>query len=191
MKFSDFHNSFNTLADAIHQSNVAAGWWVEMNRCFYRTMMLVVTEVAEATEGERKNLMDDKLPHRRMGEVELADTLIRLFDLAGNRKWKYLESQVPAIDESFHDNFVKDDQTLMDISGKHFFIVELIVELAAADRMSFAVDQAYTRLVRLILRISHQHGYDVMSALFEKWEFNKTRVDHTREARAAKNGKRF
>jgi len=28
-------------------------------------------------------LMDDKLPHRRMAEVELADTLIRIFDYAG------------------------------------------------------------------------------------------------------------
>jgi NTP pyrophosphatase (non-canonical NTP hydrolase) len=34
-------------------------------------------------EGERKNLMDDKLPHRKMAEVELADALIRIFDYAG------------------------------------------------------------------------------------------------------------
>ena len=46
-------------------------------------LMLVVSEVAEAMEGYRKNLMDDKLPHRKMAEVELADTLIRIFDYAG------------------------------------------------------------------------------------------------------------
>ncbi len=34
-------------------------------------------------EGERKDLMDDKLPHRKMAEVELADALIRIFDYAG------------------------------------------------------------------------------------------------------------
>jgi hypothetical protein len=34
-------------------------------------------------EGERKGLMDDKLPHRPMAEVELADALIRIFDYAG------------------------------------------------------------------------------------------------------------
>lgn len=45
--------------------------------------MLIVSEIAEAMEGERKNLMDDKLPHRRMAEVELADALIRIFDYAG------------------------------------------------------------------------------------------------------------
>jgi NTP pyrophosphatase (non-canonical NTP hydrolase) len=45
--------------------------------------MLIVSEVSEAMEGERKNLMDDKLPHRKMVEVELADALIRIFDYAG------------------------------------------------------------------------------------------------------------
>jgi hypothetical protein len=34
-------------------------------------------------EGYRKGLMDDKLPHRKMIEVELADAVIRCFDLAG------------------------------------------------------------------------------------------------------------
>ena len=37
--------------------------------------MLIVSEIAEAMEGERKDLMDDKLPHRKMAEVELADAL--------------------------------------------------------------------------------------------------------------------
>jgi len=46
-------------------------------------LMLVVSEVSEAMEGHRKNLMDDKLPHRKMVEVELADAVIRIADLAG------------------------------------------------------------------------------------------------------------
>lgn len=45
--------------------------------------MLVVSEIAEAMEGERKNLMDDKIPSRKMAEVEIVDSLIRLFDYAG------------------------------------------------------------------------------------------------------------
>lgn len=49
--------------------------------------MLIVTEIAEAFEGERKNLMDDKLPLRRMPEVELADALIRIFDYAGEHNY--------------------------------------------------------------------------------------------------------
>ena len=40
-------------------------------------------EIAEAMEGERKDLMDDHLPHRKMAEVELADAVIRILDYAG------------------------------------------------------------------------------------------------------------
>jgi hypothetical protein len=44
--------------------------------------MLMVSELAEAMEGHRKGLMDDKLPHRTALEVELADCLIRILDAA-------------------------------------------------------------------------------------------------------------
>lgn len=74
-----------------------SGWWIDtetgedvrnwpkkfLNLWVASKLMLVVTEVAEAMEGHRKDLPDDKLPHRRMLEVELADALIRIFDLAG------------------------------------------------------------------------------------------------------------
>ena len=46
-------------------------------------LMLMVSELAEAMEADRKGLMDDKLPHRNGMEVELADTVIRIFDTAG------------------------------------------------------------------------------------------------------------
>lgn len=46
-------------------------------------LMLSVSESAEAMEGDRKDAMDDKLPHRSQIEVELADRTIRDFDLAG------------------------------------------------------------------------------------------------------------
>lgn len=46
-------------------------------------LMLIVSEVAEAMEADRKGLMDDKLPHRPGIEVELADAYIRICDLAG------------------------------------------------------------------------------------------------------------
>lgn len=46
-------------------------------------LMLATSELAEALEGHRKSLMDDKLPHRLMFEVEIADCVIRLLDIAG------------------------------------------------------------------------------------------------------------
>lgn len=68
-----------------------AGWWTDLatgepkDRNDGEMLMLMVSELAEAMEGLRKNLQDDKLPHRPMVEVELADTLIRIFDYAGAR----------------------------------------------------------------------------------------------------------
>lgn len=46
-------------------------------------LMQVVNALSRAMEGHRKGLKDDKLPHRSMFEVELADALIRIFHIAG------------------------------------------------------------------------------------------------------------
>lgn len=79
------------LVSAGHGAAVKAGWWHDLHtgdsllgkRNIGETLMLIVTELAEAMEGHRKNLMDDKLPNRPMIEVELADALIRIADLGG------------------------------------------------------------------------------------------------------------
>lgn len=81
------NSPLNRLATECHAAN--QHWWhhpatgERLQRNKGELLMLIVSEVAEAMEGERKNLMDDKLPHRKMAEVELADALIRIFDYAG------------------------------------------------------------------------------------------------------------
>lgn len=77
--------TLNDYAAQSHQDNIQ--WWVTaegdpIQRNKGELMMLMVSEIAEAMEGARKGLMDDKLPHRQMEEVELADCLIRIFDYA-------------------------------------------------------------------------------------------------------------
>jgi len=80
------------IQSTIHSAAVEAGWWNDLTTgepitnnplTFSNKLMLIVSECAEAMEGDRKDLMDDKLPHRKMREVELADAVIRAFDLAG------------------------------------------------------------------------------------------------------------
>lgn len=73
--------SLRELQSQIHKQNIDAGWW-NKPREKGTLLMLIVSEVAEAMEGERKNLMDDHLPHRKMAEVELADAVIRILDYA-------------------------------------------------------------------------------------------------------------
>jgi NTP pyrophosphatase (non-canonical NTP hydrolase) len=77
----------NDLAKTVRIANDL--WWrnprtgkpVKRNKG--ELLALIHSEISECLEGERKELMDDKLPHRRMAEVELADALIRILDYAG------------------------------------------------------------------------------------------------------------
>ena len=115
--------SFNQLSAIVHAAN--AKWWhnidtgerIDRNRG--ELLMLMVSELAEAMEGCRKNLMDDHLKHRRMEEVELADCLVRIFDYAG------------------------------------------------------------------------AYNLDLWGAFWEKMEYNRTRHDHSHEARKAEGGKKW
>lgn len=82
-----------------HEAAVAGGWWTDLatgddlrhrptdaGRPKFNVpekLCLIHSEISEGMEGYRKSLMDDKLPHRSMLEVELADAVIRCFDLAG------------------------------------------------------------------------------------------------------------
>lgn len=78
-------------------------------------LMLMVSEIAEAMEGERKGLMDDKLPHRKMAEVELVDALIRIFDYAGEHGYD-LEG---AYQEKMAFNAAREDHKPGHRAGEH------------------------------------------------------------------------
>jgi NTP pyrophosphatase (non-canonical NTP hydrolase) len=96
----DEQYAIETLQRKIHQGNVEAGWWTDITSgtdlagevrngtrfgkaLVAEKLCLIHSETSEAMEGSRKNLQDDKLPHRKMIEVELADTVIRILDLCG------------------------------------------------------------------------------------------------------------
>lgn len=87
----DIVQSAKVLTDVCHSAAFIAGWWKdkagndirENPYNFSNKLCLIHSEISEAMEGDRKNKMDDHLPHREMREVELADAVIRIFDLAG------------------------------------------------------------------------------------------------------------
>lgn len=80
------------LSMLAHEHAEKTGWWSDLStgerlpltqERVGDKLMLIVSEIAEAKEGHRKGLMDDHLPDRPMIEVELADAMIRIGDLAG------------------------------------------------------------------------------------------------------------
>lgn len=91
---AEIEGAVRTLQRACHGLALRAGWWklndgtdVTANPyAFSNKLMLTVSELAESMEGDRKNLNDDKLPQYPMRDVEVADAMIRLFDMAGGFK---------------------------------------------------------------------------------------------------------
>ena len=90
----------NYLQNICHDASRTAGWWIEHanqtdlmqemrsgsrfgKALFAEKLTLAHSEISESMEGHRKGLQDDKLKHRPMIEVELADAVIRIADLAG------------------------------------------------------------------------------------------------------------
>jgi len=87
----------SALQEICYSRAYAAGWWTDaetgqdvrswpekfLNLWVGSKLALVHSEVSEGLEGHRKGLQDDKLPHRPMLEVEMADAVIRIGDLAG------------------------------------------------------------------------------------------------------------
>lgn len=121
-------NAARTLTDLCHGPAKVAGWWhdrdgneltISTPRLVVEKLCLVHSEISEALEGHRKGLMDDKLPHRTMLEVELADAAIRIFDMAGG----FGLDVAGAIAEKLHYNKTRADHQLVNrraVGGKAF-----------------------------------------------------------------------
>ena len=78
----NIENAANNLADYCHGLAKECGWWAT-DRNVGEMIALCHSELSEALEAHRKDKMDDHLPDRKGIEVELADAVIRIFDLAG------------------------------------------------------------------------------------------------------------
>ncbi len=104
LHLADTERAAGQLVYACHKASADAGWWtdpatgrdlIEMLRSpsqaestlahalICQKLLLIISEIIEGMEGLRTGKMDDKLPHRPMLEVELADAQVRIADLAG------------------------------------------------------------------------------------------------------------
>ena len=180
------------LSKKIFEQNSFVGWWDNPDRCLYECLQLVSTEVAEATEGERKNLMDDHLPTRKMGEVELADALIRVLDLAGRLGLIVLEPMLYtelATGQSVGRLHLMINSYIVVVAEELELFTQAAAEGEALDAPNLG--RAIWSLIAIIISVSDHLGYDIEAAMHEKLAYNKERADHKRENRKLENGKKF
>lgn len=94
--------SLDFLTEQCHKASADAGWWHDIESgadlrnlptevysfVIGTKLALIHSEISEALEAYRRDANDDKLTDRPGIEVELADAIIRIFDLAGALKLK-------------------------------------------------------------------------------------------------------
>lgn len=162
---------WNDLAEEIHHQENKKWWYDEEGNPSPRPEgtlnMLIVSELAEAMEGHRKSLMDDKLTHRQMIEVELADAVIRRLDkMVGMNELRLMGE-------------INENYNLCETIPEDLYMMVNVIEFTTQTFVEYA------------LSVSKKYGYDLLATINEKREYNKTRADHQRAQRAETNGKKY
>lgn len=177
---SNFPEFFKSLLPRIKEQN--KNWWINLETGepikppIEEKLILVYTELAEAVEAYRKDLNDDHLPHRKGVEVELADAVIRWLDIYNGYE----------LDFTFFNYSL--DKLLLEYShvdifmNMFYYVTEYSMHSEEAD---------YNNFLFWICYYCEHNNLDLKGAILEKLEYNKTRIDHTIEARKEKNGKKF
>lgn len=186
----------NARAAEVHKNNEK--WWVDLNtlepieRNKNEMLMLVLTELAEAAEGERKNLMDDHLPNRRMAEVEMADAYIRMLDFAGGFGYSIHSELIYSLYEEDKNNIIDEYQLTDNRLESLFEVAKSVLNLGYALEFTYNedVEEAVSAVIFCIMAYCWQFDYDLEGAYQEKNEYNKTRKDHSIEERRKENGKK-
>lgn len=169
--------NLNELSKSVHAANIK--WWQDIEtgqpikRNRLELLALAISEVSECLEGERRNLMDDKLPNRKMAEVEMADAYIRLLDFSGGFKYELWEESLQGgVSDNKGEALFRIMEAISKISGTH---VAHWISVSLAHIRDYCV----------------KHGYDLDGAMAEKMAFNSKRSDHKHEARKIAGGKQF
>jgi hypothetical protein len=177
------------LAREIHAEFVAGSWWPP-HRNRPEILMLVVSEVGEASEGYLRDLMDDKLPHLPMLDVELADTAIRLYDVIGCDAIDHVPD-LAQLAKASEEELI--DLNTYDVQGDLMMIVRHVCHAMEHHRKGRLAEYgaALWRALAAVHTVAIVHGVNLEQCIREKRAFNAVRIDHTLEARSAVGGKAY
>lgn len=173
----------NDLSVEIHAENVEAGWWepwpnkVDRHRT---AMVLVFSELIEAMEGFRKDLMDDHLPEYKMFDVEMADAMIRLLDMVGAYQFEISGG------DDFNAMLDKGTEKCKDSSVPEI-IYQSIFEMCRVEDISSEVMAG----IMFVLMMCKVYDVDIWKLVALKRAYNAKRADHKKENRAKEGGKKF
>lgn len=183
---------FDTLTTVIHQFNVQAGWWDDLEtgkflgkeRDLEDVVCLIHSEISEALEGHRKKLQDDKLPHHPMFIVELADTAIRCFDAIGGYTKDYRwTNETPRWPDTTFAVAVRDKRITRCLNLLHGYTNATIF---------FGESHDYSTLRGTVIGcyyLAESMGYNLTDIILEKVVYNAKRADHKLEERKKAGGK--
>jgi hypothetical protein len=194
----NFTTQLTAMAIDIHAKNVLSGWWTDIKsgestllvRSRPEVLELINTEVTEADEGHSDNLMDDKLPHLLMFDVEIADVAIRLFDIIGAEISIHGELDFDydeAIDHVYHELHDKShERQLLSIVNRTSKAMEHLRKSRTTEyRIELAWALATTFGIATIRKL------DLFDVISQKASFNATREDHKLSNRLQQGGKKF
>lgn len=200
MKITDVLD-INAEAERVHTANQK--WWHDLHtgerldRDRGEQLMLVTTEISEAMEGARKNLMDDKLPQYKMEHVEIIDAFIRELDYRRGHGCTepFIAEDYPGAPKSYISGKEKSyGDTLMAINM-------VIVEQYRSDTRFASMSGAPTsimesncdRVINMLYWYACWRGFaDKFVEIYNaKMDFNAVREDHTVAHRLSEHGKKI
>jgi hypothetical protein len=183
-------DGLNHYAAHVHLLNHI--WWhneagnkLDLN--FGERMQLILSEISEAMEGHRKDLMDDHLPQYKMLHVELADGVIRILDCSGAYNWNISYGKV--------DFLIPHDAT--NIASRLFNLSDFVIRIAhnaidGTDPRGWLKGELVWNFIDQSEQIAFATGCsDFWQVVYDKLCYNQTRADHQYAARSKPGGKKF
>lgn len=174
----------NELRDRVHQLNVQAGWWtnIQTNESILETrnrpemMLLTMSELCEATH--TPNDPDSHVPQFSVFKVELADAAIRTLDQAGA------------------DGIELDDAQYQftDVNNWFYELTNLICHdalQAYRKNKTEAYHEAVGKFYKGLFALAERTDFDLIEVIEAKLEYNANRADHKIENRLKGDGKKI